>query len=75
MRLDEVLQALYASELNCQISTFWDGGYAVKLGDAVNGFVDESDGERTPQEVARTLDRMAREHYPDSDYAKTEAQS
>jgi hypothetical protein len=39
MELGAVIERLYASEINCSISTFWDGGIAVKLGDELNGFV------------------------------------
>ena len=37
-----VMQDLYHSEINVSISTFWDAGYDVKLGDAMNGFVEET---------------------------------
>jgi len=37
-RWAETLQAMYDSEINFSISTFWDGGFDWKLGDAMNGF-------------------------------------
>jgi hypothetical protein len=33
-----VAQRLYDSEINCEISSFWDGGFTVKIGDEMNGF-------------------------------------
>lgn len=32
-----VMSALYASEINCQVGSFWDGGFTVYLGDDTNG--------------------------------------
>jgi hypothetical protein len=37
-RLEEVLDRLYASEINLSISCFWDNDIDVKLGDEMNGF-------------------------------------
>jgi len=34
-----ILQDLYDSEINFSISSFWDAGFEVKLGDDLNGFV------------------------------------
>lgn len=31
-------QQLYDREINFSISTFWDGGFTVKIGDELNGF-------------------------------------
>ena len=36
------LQKIYDSEINFFISTFWDGGFSVKLGDEMNGFKAET---------------------------------
>ena len=36
--LDQVLADLYAAEINIQISSFWDCGYSLALGDEMNGF-------------------------------------
>lgn len=35
-----ILQDIYDSEINLRISTFWDGGYDLVLGDDANGIVD-----------------------------------
>lgn len=71
MNLLDVMQRLYKSEINFSISTFWDAGYTVRLGDDMNGFVaDDGPYYYAFDEIAGALDRMARKHYPDSDYAK-----
>ena len=72
--LDKVLAGLYASEINVSIVSFWDGGFTVKLGDEINGFVAEAifgqGGDPLSFfEVATWLDAAAREHYPNSKYA------
>ena len=64
-----VFQDLYDSEINFIISTFWDAGYKVKLGDEMNGFKDESDCLNNMIEVIQELTRMAILHYPDSSFA------
>lgn len=63
-----VLQALYNSEINFAISTFWDGGFEVKLGDIYNGFK-AATNVRTWAEVEKWLDEEARKHFPKSLYA------
>ena len=37
MQPHEILQALYESEINCRIESFWDGGWVGLLGDEANG--------------------------------------
>jgi hypothetical protein len=37
-----VFRELYASEINCGIESFWDGGFTVFLGDHMNGCKAES---------------------------------
>lgn len=63
-----VLQRLYDSEINFSISVFWDGGFDVKLGDAMNGF-DAETNVRTYLEVESWLEAKAKEIYPDSLFA------
>jgi hypothetical protein len=43
MNLEELLQALYDSEINASISWLWDGGIEVALGDELNGY--EAEGQ------------------------------
>jgi hypothetical protein len=45
--LEEILSALYESEINASISWLWDGGIDVQLGDELNGY----DAERQGQHV------------------------
>lgn len=65
----DIMQQLYESEINCSISSFWDGGFTWKLGDPTNGYqaggIAESYGD-----AAEALAAAARRHYPDSDFAK-----
>ena len=65
-----VINDLYESEINFNLSTFWDAGYNVQLGDNQNGFKDESNMLDTLDEVASELMRMTMKHYPDSEFTK-----
>jgi hypothetical protein len=38
MNLEEILQALYDSEINGSVSSLWHGGIDVALGDELNGY-------------------------------------
>lgn len=63
------LQAVYDSEINFLISTFWDGGFTWKLGDEMNGF--KAEGLCATLEAAeQALAKAAREAYPESDFAR-----
>ena len=64
-----VLQDIYDSEINVEISTFWDDGYTVKLGDHINGYKAEGSFDRWGQ-VEPWLTEKVIEHYPDSLFAK-----
>ncbi len=65
----DLLQDLYDSEINFQISTFWDMGYNLRLGDEANGFVAETTV-KTISEACAWLSEQALKHYPNSVYAK-----
>ena len=41
MDLGVIIDALYESEINCVVSTFWDDHITVRLADDMNGFVAE----------------------------------
>ena len=69
----ETLQALYDSEINFHLSTFWDGGFAAKLGDDMNGYVWEEDEFETLKEAVAALAAAAKRIYPDSTFAKKAA--
>ena len=43
MDLASELQRIYDSEINAEITWFWDGGFTVSLGDKMNGFLAEED--------------------------------
>lgn len=69
MTLETVLAGLYRSEINCSISTFWDMGWDVRLGDEMNGWKAETtilcpphedlSQHRTLAHVARGLEEVA----------------
>lgn len=69
-----ILQDLYDSEINVSISTFWDAGYDMKIGDNMNGF-DEEGSVETWAEVEPWLERAAIAHYPDSVFAQNRRKS
>ena len=66
--MNDTLQKLYDSEINFSISTFWDGGFDVKLCDQMNGYKAESNF-KTFNEALIWLQQSAIEHYPESAYA------
>jgi hypothetical protein len=68
MDIEIVMKRLYESEINCSISSFWDNGWDVKLGDEMNGFKAEGNF-HTLDEAAAFLDREARKHCEESLYA------
>lgn len=63
-----ILQALYDSEINASVETFWDGGFHVRLGDDWNGWEVE-EILPTMLDAEAWLDRKARELHPESKYA------
>jgi hypothetical protein len=64
----QTLQRLYDSEINFSITTFWDDGFTVKLGDELNGFKWEGNF-RTISEAVGALMTAAMKFYPDSVFA------
>jgi len=71
MDLFDVIRKLHDSKINCGFQTFYDTPSEVWLGDDRNGIhardwldIEELEG------VALWLDKAAREHHPDSAYAK-----
>jgi len=69
INVEEILDDLYASEINVKISWLWDGGIDMKLGDPLNGYDAEGKVE-TMGEVAIWLRDQACQHYPDSEFAR-----
>lgn len=68
--MSDVLERLYKSEINCGLSSFWDGGWAAWLGDERNGVRAREDGFRTVAEALEWLSDAAANAYPESDFAK-----
>ena len=62
------LQSLYDSEINFSISTFWDGGFDVKLGSEMSGFSATANF-KTFSECIYWLTDEAIKQYPDSKFA------
>ncbi|WP_276200654.1 hypothetical protein [Chelatococcus sp. XZ-Ab1] len=56
-------QELYDLEINFEVSTFWDLGFRVRLGDDMNGWKEERQV-RTWAEVEPALADMATRHFP-----------
>ena len=66
-----IFQQLYDSEINFEVSGFYDAGFDVRLGDALNGLVAEGKVE-TWVEVEAWLRDQALAHFPDSKFAQDE---
>lgn len=70
MKLENLIQALYDSEINFSISSNWDGGFRIKLGggyDFDGPFKEESHCEDASG-IAVCLITMALKHYPNSSF-------
>jgi hypothetical protein len=70
MQPHELLNALYASEINCRIESFFDDGWIGWLGDATNGFKFARVRGDTFPECVRELAAQACAVYPNSDFAQ-----
>ena len=66
--LSAVLYELYGSEINVSISSFWDGGWEVKLGDEMNGFI-ATTNVKDIFAAGQWLAEEAFVRYPDSKFA------
>ncbi len=69
-RLERELKKLYDSEINISITSFWDGGWYVKLGDHVNGWKDPDWDTCELHDIVGAIRDLAKEHYPNSTYVK-----
>jgi hypothetical protein len=65
-----IFQRLYDSEINFEVSVFYDAGFDVRLGDALNGFLAQRKV-GTWAEAEAWLHEQALVHYPDSEFAKS----
>jgi hypothetical protein len=70
--MPSLMQQLYDSEINFEVSCFYDGGFGVQLGDALNGFVAQGKVD-TWAEVEAWLREQVLAHFPESDFAKGRA--
>jgi len=70
----KIAKRLYDSEVNFSISTFWDAGIEVKLGDEMNGFVARTDfdfdDDMPMQDIFKWLAEETCKHSPSSAFAK-----
>jgi hypothetical protein len=66
-----ILQRLYDSEINFEVSGFYDAGFDVRLGDHLNGFL-VKDKVETWAEAEIWLREQALAHFPDSKFAQDE---
>jgi hypothetical protein len=64
-----MFRQLYESEINFEVSCFWDAGFDVELDDAINGCLAQ-DQVRTWKAVEKWLHHAALKFYPNSAYAK-----
>ncbi|HET8700819.1 MAG TPA: hypothetical protein VFL97_04030 [Nitrococcus sp.] len=67
---ESLMQQLYESEINFAVSSSYDDGFYVKLGDEMNGFRAEA-RLNTWDDVEEWLAGMARVHYPTSVFARS----
>jgi len=67
--LGTIMAALHDSEINGEVSWFYDGVWRVRLGDEENGFLAEAIVS-SPQEAAEWLRANAVRRYPASEFAK-----
>ena len=67
--VEAILDDLYASEINVDISWLWDGGIDVKLGDQLNGY--KAEGKVSMMHTAAVwLRDQACQQHPDSGFAR-----
>lgn len=64
-----MFQKLHDSEINFQVSSFFDGEFTVRLGDEMNGWLAEKIVSSW-DEVPECLKALAIQHFPDSDFAR-----
>lgn len=69
--MEQELKKMYDSEINVQISSFWDGGWRIALGDELNGYIHpEYDIIEEVEDIIPSLQELILKHLPDSTYAK-----
>ena len=69
----QIIQDLYASEINARIEWFYDGGFSVSLGDMLSGWK-ATNNFRTFTEAVHWLRAEAIKRYPESAFARRNQQ-
>ena len=69
---ESILQELHDSEINAELSTFWDGCFDWNFGDALNGYREQGQG-RSLSGAVEHLRAAALRHYPESAFARAQA--
>jgi hypothetical protein len=64
------LQNIYDSEINMEISWFWDGGIDIRLGDKMNGYLAEGNVPSV-DEIIPWIQEAIAHFYPESAYARS----
>lgn len=67
--LSAELDKIYDSEINVEISSFWDAGFTIRIGDECNGYLGSSSC-LSVAELVPNLRSLICELLPNSDYAK-----
>ena len=70
MNLGDILNALYDSEINISVVSFWDGGWTIKIGDPSNGYVAERNFKELDDECVRWIIKAAQLGWPDSYFTR-----
>lgn len=68
--MEKELQKMYDSEINVQISSFWDGEWHIAIGDKMNGYFYPEFDYCSLGEVISSLQDLIKTHYPNSKYVK-----
>ena len=70
MQSQDILQALYESEINCRFESFWDNGWIGWLGDGMNGYHFHRVRGETFADCVLNLADQACSVYPESAFAE-----
>jgi hypothetical protein len=69
--IETELQAIYDSEINVRIESFWDGGWRVAVGDEMNGLHWYAGPVSDVAAILPALQSLIKEHYHESTYARS----
>lgn len=68
--MKQLFKALYESEINIQLSWFWDSGFDVKLGSEFAGFTEEFNSHDL-DEIEGWIIKTVKKRFPNSHFALT----